>query len=83
MIENKEIDNVKYVILQYDKDYVPLTEKALLNVKEVMQYTGWGESRVRELLNHPRCTFVVRQGNRLYAHRKSLDKYLESRIGKI
>jgi len=83
MIENKEIEDVKYIILQQGKDYVPLTEKALLNIKEIMVYTGWGENKVRDMLNHPRCPFVVRNGNRLFAYRKSLDRYLESRIGKI
>ena len=56
-------------------------EKALLTVPEMMEYTGWGENTVREELNHPRCTYVVRKGNRLYANRKLLDKYLDSIAG--
>lgn len=57
---------------------VRLSEKALLNVWEMMAYTGWGENAVRDELNHPRCPYVVRKGNRLYANRKLLDRYLDS-----
>lgn len=60
---------------------VRICEKALLTVPEMMEYTGWGENTVREELNHPRCTYVVRKGNRLYANRKLLDKYLDSIAG--
>ncbi len=64
-----------------DSKEVRLNEKALLNVQEMMVYTGWGENTVRSELNHPKCTYVVRKGNRLYANRKLLDKYLESISG--
>ena len=64
-----------------DSKKVRLNEKALLNVQEMMIYTGWGENTVRSELNHPKCTYVVRKGNRLYANRKLLDKYLESISG--
>lgn len=60
---------------------IKLCEKALLNVAEMMAYTGWGENTVRDELNHPRCSYVVRKGNRLYANRKLLDKYLDSISG--
>lgn len=60
---------------------VKINEKALLNVKEIMQYTGFGENTVRNMLNSPKCSFVIRQGNRLYANRKLLDKYLEGISG--
>ena len=60
---------------------VRICEKALLTVPEMMEYTGWGENTVREELNHPRCTYVVRKENRLYANRKLLDKYLDSIAG--
>lgn len=60
---------------------IRINEKALLNVAEVMAYTGWGENTVRNELNHPRCTYVVRKGNRLYANRRLLDRYLDSISG--
>ena len=62
-------------------EQIKLCEKALLNVSEMMAYTGWGENTVRDELNHPRCSYVIRKGNRLYANRKLLDKYLDSISG--
>ena len=63
------------------KNTVKICEKALLTVEEMMVYTGCGENTVRQELNHPRCSYVVRKGNRLYANRKLLDKYLDSIAG--
>ena len=60
---------------------IKICEKALITVEEMMAYTGWGENTVRNELNHPRCLYVVRKGNRLYANRKLLDKYLDSISG--
>lgn len=60
---------------------IKICEKALLNIAEMMEYTGWGENTVRNELNHPKCSYVVRKGNRLYANRKLLDKYLDSISG--
>lgn len=62
-------------------EQIRLCEKALLNVSEMMAYTGWGENTVRDELNHPRCSYVIRKGNRLYANRKLLDKYVDSISG--
>lgn len=60
---------------------IRICEKALLNVEEMMAYTGWGENTVRNELNHPNCLYVVRKGNRLYANRKLLEKYIDSISG--
>ena len=47
-------------------------EKALLNVKEVSEYLGIGETKTRELLRNPTNGFTIRIGNRLYAHKGKL-----------
>ena len=62
-------------------EHIKLSEKALLSVYEMMAYTGWGENTVRNELNHPKCSYVVRKGNRLYANRKLLDRYIDSISG--
>ena len=67
--------------MQNKKYEIKICEKALLTVEEMMAYTGWGENTVRDELNHPRCPYIVRKGNRLYANRKLLDKYLDSISG--
>ena len=48
-------------------------EKVLLNVKEVSEYLGLGETKTRELLRNPKNGFSIRIGNRLYAHKGKLD----------
>ena len=52
-------------------------EKRLLTIKELCEYTSWGKTKVREILNRPNSTFTVRMGNRLYADKKKFDEYLE------
>jgi len=53
------------------------TEKALLSVDEFCSYLGIGESKGRELLRDSRNNFSLRIGNRLYAHKKKLDEWLD------
>lgn len=53
-----------------------LVDKALLNVKELREYLGLGDTKIRELLNSPDSTFTVRIGNRLYANKRLLDSWL-------
>lgn len=57
-------------------------EKALLDVKSFCEYLGIGQTKARELLNDPRNGFTVRIGNRLYAHKERLDKWLLNQIVK-
>ena len=52
-------------------------EKALLSLKEVCEYTGWKETKVREILKRPDSPFTIRMGNRLYANKKLFDEYLD------
>lgn len=54
--------------------------KALLSVKEMCTYLSIGETKCRELLAEPVNGFTIRIGNRLYAHKKQLDKWLEKQI---
>lgn len=51
-------------------------KKILLSIKEIMDMTGFGEKKVRQILNDPKSTFTVKNGNRLYAHRELLEEHL-------
>lgn len=51
-------------------------EKKILSLNEVCDYTGWGKTKVREILNNPNSNFTVRLGNRLYVHKELFDEYL-------
>ena len=57
-----------------------LEDKALLSVKEMCTYLSIGQTKCRELPSNPANGFTVRIGNRLYAHKKHLDKWLENQI---
>lgn len=63
-----------------DKSGSSLEDKALLSVKEMCTYLSIGQTKCRELLADPANGFTVRIGNRLYAHKKHLDKWLENQI---
>ena len=53
-------------------------EKRLLNIQELCEYTGWGKTKVREILKRPDSTFTIKMGNRLYADKALCDKYLDN-----
>jgi len=53
---------------------------ALLNIKELCIYLNIGETKARELLHDPANGFTVRIGNRLYAHRGNVDKWLMKQL---
>lgn len=57
-----------------------MEEKALLSVKEMCTYMGVGENTARNLLNTPHNSFTVRNGGRIFAHKKKLDKWLLEQI---
>ena len=57
-----------------------MQEKAMLNVKEMCEYLGIGETKARQLLSDPKNKFTIRIGNRLYAHKKRLDEWLLEQI---
>lgn len=52
-------------------------EKRLLSIKDLCEYTGWGKTKVREILKRPDSKFTVQMGNRLYADKKLFDDYIE------
>lgn len=51
--------------------------KLLLTIPEIMEYTGFGEKKVRQMLNSPKSTYTVRNGNKLYAHKELFEEYLK------
>ena len=57
-----------------------LDTRALLNVKEMCEYLGIGQTKARELLSNPANGFTVRIGNRLYADKGRLDHWLLTQI---
>ena len=67
-----------------------VTENGIVNVREVLasyemkkfaEYLGIGQTKARELLHDPGCNFTVKIGNRLYANKLLVDKWLFSISG--
>lgn len=61
--------------------FMKLQDKGLLTVKEMCEYMSIGQHTARNLLNSPYNTFTVRIGNRLYANKKLLDKWIDMNSG--
>lgn len=51
--------------------------KMLLTIKDIMEMTGLGEKKVRQMLKSPTSTFTIRNGNRLYAHKELFEDYVK------
>lgn len=57
------------------------TNKKLLNIDEFCAYLGIGQTKARELLTKTNNPFTLRIGNRLYANKSKLDKWIDSNSG--
>lgn len=58
-----------------------LDDKKLLNINEFCVYLGIGKTKAREIMTKTNNPFTVRIGNRLYANKTLLDKWLLSISG--
>ena len=52
----------------------------LLNVAETAEYLNLGLTKTRELMKNNDKQFVVKIGNRKYAHKQLLDKWLLAQV---
>lgn len=53
----------------------------LLNVKQTAEYLNIKETKTRELFKQHEKVFVIHIGNRLYAHKDYLDRWLKGQVG--
>lgn len=54
--------------------------KILLNVEDTATYLNLGKTKTRELMRENNKVFVVKIGNRSYAHKILLDKWLLAQV---
>lgn len=54
-----------------------MDNKLLWSLAEVIELTGWGESKTREILNRSDSDFTVRVGVKLYVNRKAFENFLD------
>lgn len=60
------------------KQEIPIWEKLNLSFEEAAAYSGIGINKLRSLANDPRCSFVIRIGNKKLIKRKNFEEYLSS-----
>jgi len=54
------------------KGLVPISEKCLLTLDEVAQYTGLGHQKLRNISNEDDCNFVLWNGSKRMLKRAGL-----------
>lgn len=62
------------------KETVPIKDKLNLTVEEAAAYSNIGINKLRELMNMPRCPFVIYIGRKRLIKRKEFEKFIESQI---
>lgn len=55
-------------------------ERRFISIKDLCEYTGWGESKVRKVAKNHADKFVVRYGNRIYIDKERFDDYINQCI---
>lgn len=55
-------------------------EKRLLDINEVCEYTGWGKTKVREIVKRDDSKFTIKLGNKYFIDKKKFDNYLDNCI---
>ena len=61
----------------YNKKEGNYIDKKFMSLKEVCEYTGWGQKKVRQILNKTNNKYTIRLGNRLYVDKELFDDYLK------
>lgn len=55
-------------------------EKRLLDINEICEYTGWGKTKVREIVKRDDSKFTIKLGNKYFVDKKKFDNYLDNCI---
>lgn len=61
-------------------DKTSTNEKALMDLKEFMNYTGFKETYARQLIRQPRTGFAIKLGKSWYVHKGRFDIWLNKKI---
>lgn len=64
--------------LEGNKIDIPLWMKQNLTIKEAVVYSNIGEDKLREMLNEPGCSFLLKNGKKYLVKRREFEKYIES-----
>lgn len=80
LVENLTIEEVRELIKCLQRQE-PFANKALLTIKEMAEYLNICETQARQILQRPYNPFLVKIGNRYYANKKLLDKWIDQNSG--
>lgn len=58
-----------------NKNNIPIHKKMNLTIKEAVEYSNIGETKLRELLKDPTCPFVMFVGNKALIKRKEFEDW--------
>lgn len=61
---------------------IMVQDKILLNVEETAAYLNIGITKTREVMKENEQIFIIKIGNRSYAHKLLLDKWLMAQVKK-
>ena len=56
---------------------IPVNQKAVLSIKEAVEYTNIGINKMYEMLRTPNCPFVLCVGKKRLVKREQLEDYLK------
>lgn len=59
---------------------VSIKDKLNLTIEEAAAYSNIGINKLRELMNMPRCPFVIYIGRKRLIKRREFEKFIESQI---
>lgn len=76
----RRIQELSERVFSTEKNSVPIWEKLNLSVEEAAAYSNIGINKINEMLNEPRCPFVLYIGKKKLVKRKEFEKYLEKMI---
>lgn len=51
-------------------------EKRFLSLKELCEYTGWGMTKIREIVKDESCDFAVRLGNKYFVDKEMFNEHI-------
>lgn len=60
---------------QGNKNSIPIWEKLNLTIEEAALYSNIGENKLRQLVEDPKCSFIIFNGKRRIIKRKEFEKW--------
>lgn len=63
-----------------EKPKVEIKDKLNLTIEEAAAYSNIGINKIRELINYPKCSFVIYVGKKRLIKRKEFEKFIENQI---